>query len=260
VTIVNEGLEQELKWVTRPDENARIRGLFEGVDPLMQDMAYHLVIADQHAVDRMTVEALERGSSANEILDQGLISGMAIVGVKFRDNVIFVPEVLVAARAMKAGMNHLEPILSASDVEPLGTVIMGTVKGDLHDVGKNLCTMLLRGAGFVVHDLGVDTKSEEFIEAVREHDAQIVGMSALLTTTMDYIETTVRKFQQAGLRDNVKIMAGGAALTEQLAREMKADGYGKDALGCVEEAKQLLGLGDTVSARPDRVADQSRPQ
>ena len=109
---------------------------------------------------------------------------MAIVGIKFRDNIIFVPEVLIAARAMKAGMTHIEPILSASGVEPIGTIIMGTVKGDLHDIGKNLCIMMLRGAGFTVHDLGVDTQSEEFIEAVMEHEAQLLGMSALLTTTM----------------------------------------------------------------------------
>ena len=133
---------------------------------MMHEMAYNLIIGNQHEVDRLTKEALEGGFEANTILDDGLISGMAIVGIKFRDNIIFVPEVLIAARAMKAGMAHIEPILSASGIEPIGTVIMGTVKGDLHDIGKNLCIMMLRGSGFTVHDLGVDTKPEEFIEAV----------------------------------------------------------------------------------------------
>ncbi len=242
--IVNEELLKEFQWVTRPHENQRIREVFEGVEPLFQEMAYSLIVGNQIEVDRLTREALDLGFSANTILDDGLISGMAVVGVKFRDNIIFVPEVLVAARAMKAAMVHLEPILSASDVKPLGTVIMGTVKGDLHDIGKNLCTMLLRGAGFKVHDLGVNTKPEEFVDAIRDHDPQIVGMSALLTTTMNNIGETIQVLDQAGLRQKVKVMAGGAALTETLARELEADGYGRDALGCVETAKALLGIED----------------
>lgn len=148
----------------------------------MQDISVSLIKGDNNRVDQLTQEALEAGFTANTILDDGLIAGMAIVGVKFRDNLIFVPEVLVAARAMKAGMTHIEPILSASGIEPVGTVIMGTVKGDLHDIGKNLCIMMLRGAGFTVIDLGVDTSPEEFIEAVEENEAGVLGMSALLTT------------------------------------------------------------------------------
>ena len=242
MAIVNEGLNKELEWVTKPEESARIRGVLEEASDLLQEMAFDVIVGNQHEVDRLTREALESGMSAETILDYGLIGGMSVVGVKFRDNIIFVPEVLVAARAMKAGMTHLEPILSASDIEPLGTVIMGTVKGDLHDIGKNLCTMMLRGAGFEVHDLGVDTKAEEFIEAIREHDANVVGMSALLTTTMENIGRNHKAFQEAGLRDKIKLMAGGAALSVEMAKEMKADGYGRDAVACVEKAKELLGI------------------
>ena len=173
-------------------------------------------------------------------MDDGLIAGMAIVGIKFRENFIFVPEVLACARAMKAGMTHIEPILSASGVEPIGIVIMGTVKGDLHDIGKNLCIMMLRGAGFVVHDLGVDTSEDEFIDAVEEHEAPLLGMSALLTTTMPNMGKTIEAFIDADLRDDVKIMVGGAPVTQEFADDMGADGYGKDALACVSLAKDLL--------------------
>ena len=148
----------------------------------MQDIAAALIEGDNHTVDALTTKALEEGTEALEIMDDGLIAGMGIVGIKFRENFIFVPEVLACARAMKAGMAHIEPILSASGVEPIGTVIMGTVKGDLHDIGKNLCIMMLSGAGFDVVDLGVDTSEDEFIAALEEHEAPIMGMSALLTT------------------------------------------------------------------------------
>ena len=242
--ILNQGLEEELEWIERPDEKSRIRGLLERADALMQDIAYNLIVGEQHEVDRLTREALDKDFSPHVILGDGLVAGMSVVGVKFRDNIIFVPEVLVAARAMKAGMAHLDPILSASGIEPLGTVLMGTVQGDLHDIGKNLCIMLLSGAGFQVHDAGVDIAPEEFVELVRQHDTQIVGMSALLTTTMMNIEKTIQAFEQAGLRQKIKTMAGGAALTQKLAEEMGVDGYGKDALACVETAKALLGIAD----------------
>ena len=239
--IVNEGIKSELVHITKPSELSHITEMFERVDPLMQEMAYALITGNQHEVDRMTREALDDGWEANTLLDDGLISGMAVIGIKFRDNIIFVPEVLVAARAMKAGMAHIEPILSASGVEPIGTVIMGTVKGDLHDIGKNLCIMMLRGAGFVVEDLGVDTKPEEFIDGVMEHGAQVLGMSALLTTTMPNMGKTIQEFEDAGLRDEVKIMVGGAPVTQEFADDMGADGYGKDAIACVEMAKLLVG-------------------
>ena len=242
--IVNDGLKKELVHVTQPNELERVSSTFDRADPLMQDLSYALITGDQHAVDRLTKEALDNGFEANTILDDGLIAGMAVVGIKFRDNIIFVPEVLISARAMKAGMVHLEPILSASDIPPCGIVIMGTVKGDLHDIGKNLCIMMLRGAGFVVHDLGVDTKPDEFVDAVLEHEAQVVGMSALLTTTMPNMGRTIQAFEDAGLQGMIKTMVGGAPVTQEFADDMGSDGYGKDAIACVEKAKELLGITD----------------
>jgi|KNS12BottometaT_FD_k123_60129_2 5-methyltetrahydrofolate--homocysteine methyltransferase len=240
--IVNEGIKSELVHISKPTELTHITEMFEKVDPIMQEMAYALIKGDQHEVGRMTKQALDDGYSANTILDDGLVSGMAVVGIKFRDNIIFVPEVLVAARAMKAGMVHVEPILSASGVEPIGTVVMGTVKGDLHDIGKNLCIMMLRGAGFVVEDLGVDTKPDEFIDAIMEHGAKVLGMSALLTTTMPNMGKTIQEFEDAGLREDVRIMVGGAPVTQEFADDMGADGYAKDAIACVELAKQLVAV------------------
>ena len=240
--IVNEGIKSELVHISKPTELTHITEMFEKVDPLMQEMAYALIKGDQNEVGRMTKQALDDGYSANTILDDGLVSGMAVVGIKFRDNIIFVPEVLVAARAMKAGMVHVEPILSASGVEPIGTVVMGTVKGDLHDIGKNLCIMMLRGAGFVVEDRGVDTKPDEFIDAIMEHGAKVLGMSALLTTTMPNMGKTIQEFEDAGLREDVRIMVGGAPVTQEFADDMGADGYAKDAIACVELAKQLVAV------------------
>jgi len=240
--VEHEGLERELGHITKPFEIEHIRGLFAGSDPLMHEIAYNLIVGNNKEVDGLTKKALDGGFTANTILDDGLIAGMAVVGIKFRDNIIFVPEVLVAARAMKAGMAHVEPILSASGIEPLGKVIMGTVKGDLHDIGKNLCIMMLRGAGFSVHDLGVDTKPDEFIEAVIEHEAGLLGMSALLTTTMPNMGKTIEAFEEAGLRDKVRVMVGGAPLNQEFADDMGADGYGKDAMDCVDLAKRLLGV------------------
>ena len=240
--IKNEGLLEEFKYVTVPDEQEHIEGLFASGDELMQDIAYNLISGNNTEVGVLVKKALDEGYSANIVLDDGLIAGMAIVGIKFRDNIIFVPEVLISARAMKAGMEHIEPILSASGVEPIGTVIMGTVKGDLHDIGKNLCIMMLRGGGFLVHDLGVDTKPDDFIDAVMEHDAAIVGMSALLTTTMPNMGTTIEAFDDAGMREEVKIMVGGAPVTQEFADEMGADAYGESAVDAVDKAKELVVL------------------
>ncbi len=243
--LVNEGLKKEFEYVTRPGERKHIAEALDRADPLMQEVALGLITGAHLEVDRLVRQALQAGFTASTVLDDGLLAGMAIVGVKFRDNIIFVPEVLVAARAMKAGMAHIEPILSASGVPPAGTVIMGTVKGDLHDIGKNLCIMMLRGAGFIVHDLGVDTSPEKFVAAVQTHSAQLVGMSALLTTTMPNMGRTISAFEDAGLRDRVRIMVGGAPVTQEFADEMGADGYGENAVECVEKAKELMKvLGD----------------
>ena len=241
--IQNEFIRKEIEeFIERPDERTRIIQLFAKARPELQNIAAALIEGENGLVDQLTRQALDAGFAALDVMDNGLIAGMAIVGIKFRDNFIYVPEVLACARAMKAGMSHVEPILSASGVEPMGTVIMGTVKGDLHDIGKNLCIMMLRGSGFVVHDLGVDTSPDRFIEAVEKYHAPLLGMSALLTTTMPNMGKTIEAFIDAGLRDEIKIMVGGAPVTQDFADDMGADGYGKDALACVALAKKLLGV------------------
>ena len=228
----HEGLSKEFEWVTKESEKKHIGEAISKTSFEMQEIAYSLITGDNDSVDVLTKKSLENGISANEILDDGLLNGMAIVGVKFRDNVIFVPEVLISARAMKAGMAHIEPILSESGIEPQGTVLIGTVKGDLHDIGKNLCIMMLRGAGFTVHDLGVDTSPEDFVDGFEEFEPDVVGMSALLTTTMPNM----------GLRDEVRMMVGGAPVTQEFADEMGADAYGESAVDAVDKAKELVVL------------------
>ncbi len=240
--ITHEGLAREFEFVTNPGEQKHIFDAIDGTAPIMQEMAYELIVGNNTEVDRLTQEALAEGFTANQLLDDGLLNGMAIVGVKFRDNLIFVPEVLVAARAMKAGMVYIEPILSASGVEPAGNIVMGTVKGDLHDIGKNLCIMMLRGAGFVVQDIGVDSSPEDFVEAFEEYSADVIGMSALLTTTMPNMGRTIATFEDFGIRDEVRIMVGGAPVTQDFADEMGADGYGDNAVDAVDKAKELIQL------------------
>ena len=239
--IGNELIRSEIEeFIERPDERERMIETFARARPAMQEISAALIEGEDDDVDELTRKALDDGITALEIMDDGLIAGMGIVGIKFRENIIFVPEVLACARAMKAGMTHIEPILSESGVPPQGTVVMGTVKGDLHDIGKNLCIMMLRGAGFVVIDLGVDTSDDEFIDAVEEHQAPLLGMSALLTTTMPNMGKTIEAFIDADLRDDVQIMVGGAPVTQEFADDMGADGYGKDAVECVELAKRLM--------------------
>jgi 5-methyltetrahydrofolate--homocysteine methyltransferase len=241
--ISNDFIRQEIEeYIERPEERERTIKTFARATPKMQEIAAALLDGDNETVDRLTRQALDEGTEALEVMDDGLIAGMGIVGIKFRENFIFVPEVLACARAMKAGMAHIEPILSAAGVEPIGKVVMGTVKGDLHDIGKNLCIMMLRGSGFEVIDLGVDTSADRFMEAVEEHEVQLMGMSALLTTTMPNMGKTIEAFIDADLRERVKIMVGGAPVTQEFADEMGADGYGKDAMACVALAKRLMGV------------------
>jgi 5-methyltetrahydrofolate--homocysteine methyltransferase len=242
--ISNEFIRAEIEeFVTRPEEIERMVGLFAGTPPALQEIAAALIDGDDETVDALTQTQLDQGVTALQVMDDGLIAGMAIVGIKFRENFIFVPEVLACARAMKAGMVHIEPILSASGIEPIGKVLMGTVKGDLHDIGKNLVIMMLRGAGFEVIDLGVDVSPDDFIEAIEGYQPGVVGMSALLTTTMPNMGKTIDAFIDEGLRDRVKVMLGGAPVTQQFAEDMGADGYGKDAMAAVALAKDLLGAG-----------------
>ena len=238
----HEGLLKEFEGVTKESEKKHIGESIAKTSLEMQEIAFALIQGDNASVDKLTKQNLDNGIEANEILDDGLLNGMAIVGVKFRDNIIFVPEVLISARAMKAGMTHLEPILSESGIEPQGTVVMGTVKGDLHDIGKNLCIMMLRGAGFIVHDLGVDTSPEDFADGFEEHEPDVIGMSALLTTTMPNMGRTIQYFEDIGLREDVRLMVGGAPVTQEFADEMGADAYGESAVDAVDKAKELIVL------------------
>ena len=186
-------------------------------------------------VEQMTKDALAEGKTAQEILNEGLIAGMSVVGEDFKYNILYVPEVLIAARAMKAGMGVLKPLLSAkdSDVKPAGILLMGTVRGDLHDIGKNLVCMMAEGAGFEVHDIGVDQSLEKFLAAADKFKPNIVGMSALLTTTMTYMKTVIDGFKEKGLND-VSMAIGGAPVSQMFADEIGADGYGSDASSAVD--------------------------
>ena len=196
----------------------------------------------RESVRRMIEEALAEGRPAMEVLEEGLIAGMQVVGEDFKHNRVFVPQVLLAARAMKAGLAVLKPHLASHRGEAAAlsaTIVMGTVKGDLHDIGKNLVGMMAEGAGFNVVDLGTDTSAEKFIAAVKEHDARIVGMSALLTTTMVYMRTVVQKFEEEGLR-HVKLCIGGAPTSAEYAKQIGADGYAADAASAVELFRRLV--------------------
>jgi 5-methyltetrahydrofolate--homocysteine methyltransferase len=197
---------------------------------------------DMKEVERLTREALNKGLSPSDILANGLIAGMDVVGGKFKRNEMFIPEVLIAARAMHSGLNILEPKLAETGAKPIGTVVLGTVKGDLHDIGKNLVGMMLRGAGFKVRDLGIDVTAERFVEAARVEGVQIVAMSALLSTTMPALRENINAFHKEGLTQKVKIMVGGAPVTKRYADEIGANGYGADAATAVDVARRFLGV------------------
>jgi 5-methyltetrahydrofolate--homocysteine methyltransferase len=202
---------------------------------------YDKVIAgDADSVRTRTSQALEAGQAPEELLNGALIAAMAEVGDRFEKREFFVPEMLIAARAMKAGVAVLKPLLGQEAVGAAGKVVIGTVAGDLHDIGKNLVIMMLEGAGFQVIDLGVDVSPDAFVQAVREHSPHLVGMSALLTTTMMSMKSTMEAIEEAGLRDKVKVMIGGAPLTQRFADEIGADIYGQDANAAVRKAKAAL--------------------
>lgn len=183
---------------------------------------------------------LDRGWDAKKVLDEALVGGMNIVGEDFRDGILFVPEVLLAANAMKAGMALLQPILSKTGAEPVGKLVIGTVKGDIHDIGKNLVGMMMEGAGFEVIDLGINTDAEAYIAALEEHKPNILGMSALLTTTMPYMKVVIDEMVQQGIRDDYIVMVGGAPLNEEFGEAIGADAYCRDAATAVETAKSLV--------------------
>jgi 5-methyltetrahydrofolate--homocysteine methyltransferase len=205
-------------------------------------MNQYLYEGKSKEVEQMTKDALAEGRSVQEVLNEGLIAGMSVVGEDFKYNILYVPEVLIAARAMKAGMAVLKPLLSAKDanVKPAGVLLMGTVRGDLHDIGKNLVCMMAEGAGFEVHDIGVDQSLEKFLAAAEKFKPNIVGMSALLTTTMTYMKTVVDGFKEKGL-GNIKMAIGGAPVSQMFADEIGADGYGSDASSAVDLFLNLVG-------------------
>jgi methanogenic corrinoid protein MtbC1 len=196
-------------------------------------------------VEQMTKDALAEGRAVQEILNEGLIAGMSVVGEDFKHNIVYVPEVLIAARAMKAGMSVLKPLLTAKDsiTKPIGTLLMGTVRGDLHDIGKNLVCMMAEGAGFVVHDIGVDQSVEKFMAAADQFHPDIIGMSALLTTTMVYMKTVIDGFEAAGRE--MKFAVGGAPISQMFADEIGADGYGANASAAVDLFLRLAGARET---------------
>lgn len=187
-----------------------------------------------------TNEGLARGYSPQEILDKGLVAGMEIVGVDFRDGILFVPEVLMAANAMKGGMEILRPLLTETGAEQIGKMVIGTVKGDIHDIGKNLVAMMMEGAGLEVINLGINVDADMFIAAIREHKPELLGMSALLTTTMPYMKVVIDTLGEEGLRDDIYVMVGGAPVTENFAKDVGADAYGRDAAVSVDIAKAHL--------------------
>ncbi len=206
-------------------------------------MARALILGDKDTVARKTREGLDLGMDPKELIFKGLIPGMDVVGEKFRRNEYYVPQVLLSARAMYAGLDLLKPLITASARadEYLGVVVIGTAQGDLHDIGKNLVAMMLEGAGFKVANLGRDVAPEKFVEAVEEHRANIVGISALMTTTMPAMKRTIDALVKAGLRERVKVMIGGAPVSQAFADEIGADGYAKDSTLAVVRAKALVG-------------------
>ena len=208
--------------------------------PLLNDLTAAVAAGKRTDTVRLTQELLAAGTGPGTIVEQGLVPGMAIVGEQFKKNEIFVPEMLVAARAMKEALKLLEPLLAAAGIKPKYTVVVGTVQGDLHDIGKNLISMMWRGAGFAVVDLGTNVPPEKYLAAAQEHKAHLVGLSALLTTTMPAMKETVRILKAAGL-PNTKIMIGGAPITQAFADDIGADGYAADAGTAVDVAKKLVG-------------------
>ncbi|WP_026486715.1 corrinoid protein [Caldanaerobius polysaccharolyticus] len=207
---------------------------------ILKEISEALQVGNAKRVKELVQKALDDGIPAGDILTKGLIDGMNIIGAKFKNNEVYVPEVLIAARAMHAGMDILKPVLTASGVKPFGKVVIGTVKGDLHDIGKNLVKMMMQGVGLEVIDLGVDVPAEKFVNAARENGADIVALSALLTTTMPAMRGVIAALKDAGIRDKVKVMIGGAPVTQSYADEIGADGYAKDAASAAEMAKNFV--------------------
>jgi methylmalonyl-CoA mutase cobalamin-binding domain/chain len=199
-------------------------------------------------VEEATHILLKRNWSAERVLNDALVEGMRIVGIDFRDGILFVPEVLLAANAMKAGMEILRPLLAETGVEPIGKVVIGTVKGDIHDIGKNLVSMMLEGAGFEVVDLGINNPVEKYLDALEKHKPDILGMSALLTTTMPYMKVVIDTLKEKGMRSDYIVLVGGAPLNEEFGKAVGADAYCRDAAIAVETAKALIAARRSAAA------------
>ena len=208
---------------------------------IFEELADEVQKGNSESVEALTKKALSEDISAEDILNNGLVAGMNIVSKKFKNNEVFIPEVLISARSMHSGLDILKPLLAEANVQSKGKVVIGTVKGDLHDIGKNIVAMLLQGAGFDVVDLGADVPKEKFLEFIKNERVDILGMSALLTTTMIYMKEIIEALKNAGLRENVKIIIGGAPITESYAVQVDADGYAPDAASAVDLTKRLLG-------------------
>jgi 5-methyltetrahydrofolate--homocysteine methyltransferase len=206
----------------------------------LQGIAESVISGNREVVAKLVQAAVDEGVSAEAIINEGLIAGMGVVGDRFKKNEFYVPEVLIAARAMHAGMDIIKPLLAESGVQPKGVIAIGTVKGDLHDIGKNLVAMMLEGGGYEVVDLGVDVAPEAFVGAVKEKGVQVVALSALLTTTMPSMKDTIEALKEAGVRDAAKVMIGGAPVTQNYSDEIGADGYAPDAASAVDKAAELL--------------------
>ena len=212
------------------------------MENLIKDIYAAVLEGNGNETRDKVLDALGKGAQAEELLNQGLIAAMKEVGQLFEDGEYFVPEMLVSARAMQSGMTILRPILVSQDIKPVGKVVIGTVKGDLHDIGKNLVSMMLEGVGFQIIDLGTDVDPEKFLEAVNTHKPDIVGMSALLTTTMENIKNSIQYFNDKGVRGTFKVIVGGAPITQKYADEIGADGFAPDASQAASVAKRLMGV------------------
>lgn len=210
------------------------------MEEVIQKLSEALVNGDRVLVAELTRSCLEKGMPPELILDQGLIAAMNLIAERFKKDEIFLPEVMIAARAMQAALDILEPLLSSSENRSKGKIVLGTVRGDLHDIGKNIVSIMFRGAGFKVIDLGIDVSEERFAESVKEYHPDILGLSALLTMTLPMMKRTIEFIQQEGLRKNLIIMVGGAPVTERFAGEIGADGYAPNAASAVDKAKELL--------------------
>ncbi len=208
---------------------------------ILEQISMAVIEGDLDEIEDLTDDALDEELSAQEILDNGLMAGMDHVGVEFKAGNMFVPEVLRSAKTMQMSMDILKPLLAESGVEMVGKVLLGTVKGDLHDIGKNLVGMMCEGAGFEVEDIGKDIEPEQFIDAIKEFEPDVVGMSALLTTTMRSMEHTIKAIEEAGLRDKVKVMVGGAPVTQTFADQIGADGYASNAASAADLVREFLG-------------------